>query len=175
MKTTLCDCRGPVADLLDKLSGENGEEWLENLKKLLRRGTFPVIDCDAAPYVPERWQVEEHHGLGILEWDPTKLSLYLSKRQMGGKWILGHDLRKEIKAKPVLNANVLDWLLAHPDHIPEEWKGKLVFFWGTIYRDSGGFLCVRCLDWYGFRWDWHYRRLDVDWRDRSPAVLRASS
>lgn len=33
----LCDVRGPVEDLLEKLSGEEGEEWLGALKKMLRK------------------------------------------------------------------------------------------------------------------------------------------
>ncbi len=33
----LCDARGPVEDLLQKLSGEEGKIWLEALKKMLRK------------------------------------------------------------------------------------------------------------------------------------------
>ncbi|MBM3206134.1 MAG: hypothetical protein FJZ43_00730 [Candidatus Staskawiczbacteria bacterium] len=33
----LCDVRGPVEDLLQKLSGEDGSEWLEATKKFLRK------------------------------------------------------------------------------------------------------------------------------------------
>ena len=33
----LCDARGPVEDLLQKLSGEDGRIWLEALKKTLRK------------------------------------------------------------------------------------------------------------------------------------------
>jgi hypothetical protein len=39
----LCEARGPLIDLIDKLSGNNGGEWLERLKKCLRQeGHFPV-------------------------------------------------------------------------------------------------------------------------------------
>ena len=42
-KIALCDARGPLADLLDKLGGESGDQWLEALKHFLRRGVqFPV-------------------------------------------------------------------------------------------------------------------------------------
>ncbi len=34
----LCDASGPVEDLLQKLSGGRGDEWLEALKKMLRQG-----------------------------------------------------------------------------------------------------------------------------------------
>ena len=139
-----------------------------------------VIDCDALPYIPNGWEVRPEDQLlntvkGQLEWDPTKIALYLSESQKNGKVIKGEKLRKELGNQPILNANVLDFLLAHPDLIPEEWKDKAVFFWGTTYRGSDGGLCVRCLTWHGSRWLWHCRWLDSDWGEAFPAVVRASS
>lgn len=132
-----------------------------------------VIDCDANPFVPNGWKVEEHQKGGQFKWDTAKVALYLSQFQKDGV-IEGNKLRKELVGKPVLNANVLDYLLAHPHLIPEEWKGKYLFFWGTIYRGSGGRLCVRCLRWGGGRWHWYCDWLFRDWFDGGPAVLRAS-
>ena len=114
-----------------------------------------IIDCDKDPFCPEGWTVEEHKKGGKLEWNPKNISLYLSENQRNGL-IKGNELHKELKDKPILNANVLDYLLAHPELIPEEWKGKYVFFWGTIYRDSVSDLDVRCLCWGGGRWYWGY-------------------
>lgn len=130
-----------------------------------------VIDCDADPFLHDGWKVEEHKKGGQLEWDPSKVSLHLSKNQMDGKTIEGNKLRKELAKMPVMNANVLDWYLAHPELIPDEWKGKAVFFWGTIYRSSGGDLCVRYLYWDGGRWDWSDFWLDYGFRGRDPAAL----
>jgi hypothetical protein len=39
------------------------------------------------------------------------VELYLSRGQKGGKIIVGHKLRKQLADQPVLNANVLDYLL----------------------------------------------------------------
>lgn len=133
-----------------------------------------LIDCDADPYVPSGWKVEEHIKGGQFEWDPTRVKLYLSDKQKDGA-IEGNKLRKELKGKPAFNANVLDYLLANPNLIPEEWKGKAVFFWGTIYRDSGGSLCVRCLVWDGGGWLWCSNWLGSDWGDLSPAAVPASN
>lgn len=127
------------------------------------------IDCDAGPFIPDGWIVEEHKKGGLWKWNP-RIPLYLSKKQKKGS-IGGHDLLKELSDKPILNANVLDYLLAHPELIPEEWKGKAIFFWGTIYRDSDGHLRVRCLLWDGSRWDWHYFWLDNDFGSDNPAAL----
>jgi len=129
-----------------------------------------LIDCDANPFIPAGWSVEEHKKGGPLKFDPSKISLYLSKKQKKGS-IEGNDLRKELANQPVLNANVLDYLLAHPELIPEEWKGKAVFFWGTIYRNSDGSLYVRYLLWRGSEWGWCYFWLGSDFHSDDPAAL----
>ena len=38
-RLVLCDASGPLKDLLEKLSGEDGERWLERLKKTLRESS----------------------------------------------------------------------------------------------------------------------------------------
>jgi hypothetical protein len=135
-----------------------------------------IIDCDADPFVPDGWSVEEHRKGGVFKWDKEaqKDALYLSEGQQNGKRIKGNELRKALAGKPMLNANVLDYLLANPHLIPEEWKGKAVFFWGTIYRHRDGRLCVRCLYWYGGRWHWDAGWLDRGWRGNDPAAVPAS-
>ncbi len=134
-----------------------------------------IIDLDAAPFVPSGWKVEEHIRGGQLEWDSAKVALFLSEGQQNGKVIQGNQLREELKGRPVYNANLLDYLLAHPELIPESWKGKHICFWGTICRASVGRLCVRYLYWDGYRWDWDYLWLDNDFDDDSPAAVGASS
>ncbi len=134
-----------------------------------------IVNCDVKPFVPEGWKVVEHIKGGKWEWDPSKVLLYLSDGQKGGERIEGNKLREELKGKSVLNANVLDFLLANPLLIPEEWKGKAVFFWGTVYRNADGNLVVRYLYWNGTRWHWGYSWLAYDWIDLSPAALSTSN
>jgi len=129
-----------------------------------------LIDCSAAPFIPPGWSIEEHQPGGLWKWDPAKISLYLSKKQRKGN-ISGHNLRRELLGKRVMNANVLDYLLAHPELIPEEWKGKYIFFWGTIYRRSDGCLFVRYLRWNGSEWYWSYYWLANDFYSGHPAAL----
>lgn len=112
-----------------------------------------LIDCNARPFIPQGSTVEVHKKGGMWKWNPN-ISFYLSKKQKKGGYSKGNDLRKELENQPVLNANVLDYLLAHPELIPESWKSKITFFSGTIYRNSGSNLFVRYLYWHGFRWDW---------------------
>ena len=133
-----------------------------------------LINCDADPFVPEGLQVEEHTKGGQFKWNSTEVEPFLSELQRDGKISGGHDLRKELAGKSVLNANVLDYLLVHKHLIPEEWKDKAVFFWGTIYRYSDGNLYVRYLCWSGGRWHWSCRWLGRGWDADYPAALRAS-
>jgi hypothetical protein len=114
--------------------------------------------------------VEEHKKGGMFKFNPEKTSLYLAKNQKK-RGIGGHDLHKDLSDKPVMNANVLDYLLAHPELIPEEWKDKYVFFWGTIYRDSEGISSVRCLSWKGSKWTWDSYWLISGFYYGGPAAL----
>lgn len=133
-----------------------------------------LIDLDADPFVPDGWQVEKHRPGGQFEWDPAKVELYLSSEQQPGKWIRGDKLRQELENRPVFNANLLDFLLAHQELMPEKWKGKHMFFWGTIYRRVGGGLDVRFLCWGRQRWDWYCHWLDGGWDVDDPAAVLAS-
>ncbi|MCC6934802.1 MAG: hypothetical protein IT406_03905 [Candidatus Yanofskybacteria bacterium] len=156
---------------------------LKNFRDVLRgfseiKPILHAIDCDVNPFVPDGWSYREEDQLpgrirGTWTWDPS-VKLYLSKKQGGDKYIVGNDLRKELKPQSVLPANVLDYLLAHPELIPEDWNGKAIFFWGTIYRNSRGNLYVRCLYWDGGGWDWDYGWLDYGFSGSNPAVVRAS-
>lgn len=129
-----------------------------------------VIDCDADPFVPENWSMESHKRHGSLEWNPDTVRLYLDDGQKNGKWTKGTELRKKLESQPVLNANVLDYLLAHQELVPDSWKDKAVFFWGTVYRYSDGHLYVRYLYWYGYRWHGDYRWLGRDFNISHPAA-----
>ena len=147
-----------------------------------------VIDCDADPFNPwakDGLTIEEHQKGGAYKWnkDTQKDAFYLSKGQAGGKCIEGNKLRKELtdKSTPVLNANVLDYLLANPHLIPEEWKRdgqgntRYLFFWGTLYRNrSGNHLCVRYLYWHDGRWNWSAHWLINVCYGFYPAALRVS-
>ncbi|MFQ5662185.1 MAG: hypothetical protein ACE5F2_02965 [Candidatus Paceibacteria bacterium] len=141
-----------------------------------------IIDGDADPFIPDSWSVEKrgHKKCGQIEFSPERFEFYLSEGQQNGKCIGGNKLRKELKDKPVLNANVMDYLLKNPQLIPEDWKKdengntRYIFFWGTIYRSSVGDLYVRYLYWVGGRWYWDGYWLGLDWDGDYPALLLAS-
>jgi hypothetical protein len=136
-----------------------------------------IIDCDAEPFVPDGWSLRIHRKGGQFKFDPDQVNLYLSPKQEGEEFINGNDLFKELLPRAVLNANVLDYLLAHPYLIPESWKRdeqgrpRYIFFWGTIYRSAMGFDCVRLLCWYDGRWDWYCDGINGNYRVNFPAAL----
>jgi len=138
-----------------------------------------VVDCDVAPEILSDWQKEEHFKMGKLKLENRDGKLYangqevirfLSKKQKDGKTIEGCELRLELASKSTLNACILDYLLKHPELIPEEWKKGLTYFWGTIFRVSGGGLCVAYLHWNGLWWHWKYNWLDNGWGGHGPAA-----
>ncbi len=105
------------------------------------------IDCDVDPFLPEGWEIESHLKGGQLLWTPANILLYLSDKQKVKGIISGEELLEELrrKQKKVMNACVLDFLLEHPEKRPDEWRGKFVHFWSTIYRDPLGNRAVRFL------------------------------
>lgn len=177
----LLDRLGVSRDDLKRFRKSSSRVKAEVAKLIKGNGTSgQVIDCDADPFVPDGWKVEAHTKGGSLNFDPALVQFYLADGQKNGKSIEGNKLRKELANMSVMNANVLDYLLANPDLIPEDWKTdesgntRYIFFWGTIYRDSDGDLCVRCLCWGGGRWRWSYGWLGGSWSGDRPAAVLAS-
>lgn len=164
---------------------EIGAEFLSSTAPILRA----VIDTNINPRLPFAGAtIEKHARVGKvtiekradgLYIDGKKVGLYLSERQLNGQTIKGYELRTELDDKPVLSASILDFLMAHPEFIPEDWKqdenGNIIFiyFWATIYRYFGRF-CVRSLCWHDGAWGVYFRWLVDGWGSRSPAAALVS-
>ena len=147
-----------------------------------------TIDADLNPNVPSGLYLTgegtEHRKMGKITLEKREdgklyangieVVRYLSPNQQNGKTIQGHKLRKELKNKQVLNACILDALLANPQLIPDDWKTGVTYFWGTIFRSASGYLYVKYLYWYGSGWNWIDRWLGSDWDSNGPAASLAS-
>jgi len=135
---------------------------LVGMSKIVR--LWHDIDCDADPYLPDGFSVDEHHRGGRFEWNLDEITIHqsLTNQQDHLQYIKGGDFLRELANEPICNANVLDYLLAHPELIPDDWKGKNVYFWGTIYLGSDHRLSVRCLEWNVDKWGWKSRRFEND-------------
>lgn len=139
-----------------------------------------IVDCDAPVFIPEKWKVlPEEDQLprrirGLVKFDPAKVALHLVDSQKKGKGIEGYNVREELSGTPVYTAHVLDYLLANPHLIPEEWKGKALFFWGTIYKDGQCNFFVRYLYWNDNRWVWFGFRIQDTLDANGTAAVPAS-
>ena len=149
------------------------EATLVGLQKLIEEGFDSIIDLDADPFIPNEYTLETHTKGGTFDFYPTKIGLYLSAEQKNGEHVEGHKLLKKLKAQPIFNANLLDWLLRKENQrfIPKEWGDTSVFFWGTIYRDLSGDLCVRHLCRRGNGWTSMGYSLDYRYGNNSPAII----
>jgi hypothetical protein len=57
-----------------------------------------LIDCDDQPYIPWNWSLEDHQRNGQFSFDPSRIELYVSKKQEKS-WIVGYDLWEELMRK----------------------------------------------------------------------------
>jgi hypothetical protein len=89
--------------------------------------------------------------------------------------LAGTEIRRQFKSKPVLNVNVLDYLLAQPRLIPKLWEGKVICFWGTIYREKNteDAFSLRALTCGRHDWYWYWLELDTIFLENHVAALRA--
>ncbi|MDO8623907.1 MAG: hypothetical protein Q7R54_00965 [bacterium] len=130
-----------------------------------------IIDCDVDPFVPPHWKVKKHQKGGQWQWNPDQIVL----RPTGVREtdITCHKHYEVFAGYEVLNANVLDFLLAHRQRVPELWRGKLIMFPGTIFEDigaGGGFIglmvnAARGLAWENGEWISGFKYLENGWPD----------
>jgi hypothetical protein len=125
---------------------------LDRVREVLGSNGETTVESAAWPLLPEGWTIEAHVFHRRFDWDPGMTLLHYADDQTVVGGISGHDLRKLVAGKPVLNASVLDFLLERPHLIPPSWKAALVHFWGTVYRDPAGHACVRHLRWEDGKW-----------------------
>lgn len=98
-----------------------------------------IIDGDAEPHVPKGLRVVAHRRCGKWRWHPDAVSLFWteSQKKESARDLVSYDLfQKELQGVSVLNANVLWYLYERQWLIPPNWSNYIVFFWGTVYRES---------------------------------------
>jgi len=137
-------------------------------------------DLTLEPIACRGWLIEDHQkavdGINVIVWDRARVELYVDDAQKNGN-VDGFMLRKSLRDKPILNANVLDFLLRNPQLIPEDWKksehGKprRIYFFGTIYCRPNDDLYVRYLCWNDEKWGWGVHWLGVNRQDSDPVAL----
>lgn len=129
------------------------------------------------PTIPyDGWKIESDNE----NCDMSTMHLHLEPEQIDDS-IKGIVLSERLKDTG-MSASVLDYLMEHQDEIPESWKEKtkdgytnFIYFWGTIYRDSGDSLYVRCLYFSEGHWERGHYWLGLGFGGDGPACVSAST
>jgi hypothetical protein len=181
LSETILDIKNQPAGKLwspsDQIVALSDGSSLEHLRFPGTDNATHLIDCDSQPFIPKDWSVLSdseqlpNRVRGQIVFDPDKIRLFLAAKQQNDLFLIGNKLRLELLDKLVLSANFLDYLLAHPGIIPPEFKGRKIFFWGTIYRDWDNESCVRCLHSIGSEWTWDKHWLDLRFYSIYPTIL----
>lgn len=152
---SVCDVQGVVTDLLEKLGGSNGQEWLKASKKFLRKEdpwptwSKPRFLRDMSK---ERgWTLEEEgpkHPEGLTGLD-LRVQEFLNYDE---KFITGEEFQKRAqKLNAGFGQHMVEYLLGHQIEIPAEWRKFYLAFPGTVWR--GAHSCyVPVLSWHASGW-----------------------
>lgn len=91
----------------------------------------------------------------------------------GEKWVSGAEMMKRAKKLGGLTGRAhADYLLAHQDEIPEEWRESVLIFAGCEYKDSGGRSRVPCLCFNDDQWRLYFFWLGNNFDDNYRLVRR---
>jgi len=122
----------------------------------------PLAPFNPAKFIGKDWAVAENREVIPENWGP-KCTRLVSNLKSGETSVIGEEVLKRFATQPLLGARAFQYYWNNQQDIPEDWKGKLVFFDATILRDPDGSLYSLYLRWHGGRWDWNARWLGRAW------------
>ncbi len=167
--------RGPFTDLMIKLTGEDGPEYEYQLNRYLRKqlcweSIVHTIDCDADPFIPKQFRVDEHVKQGCRIWAPDAVRLIvpegLPEPKSGNGFPTIGQMIPMLRSRPTCNTNLLDYLLQYPYLIPVQWREFEIYFFGTVLGFKGR-QDIRCLRWHEINWEWSSLSDCNEWRTDS--------
>lgn len=153
IKRSLVRNKLPDASVLDWLA--SGENIARVRQVQLRLSEISVIkhtiDLGAPPKLPrDDWGVVQHNGDEVVTLElRADGNLYLNERMIvlaqsvkADNRVTADELIAELETRgELLNANVAEYLLVHPELWPKHWKAsdsgdwfKFIFFAGSIFR-----------------------------------------
>lgn len=147
-----------------------------------------VIDFNSQPEIPEGYEIRPRDQIvgrlkGKCVINPKNLRLYLAEGQgifRNSEFIYGPELKKDLKGKRVVGAQLLDFYLKNQHLIPEEYKNHMTDFWGTLYRhiESSQLMkkpaiCFRSLIWFPEQkiWQDQFIMIYSVFDNKSPALI----
>lgn len=160
-----------LGQVLDVINGRSAIMQIE--KKVSEvKSNLLIVDYGVAPSLINLKIKSHPERKDVIEYDVSKIEHVLPLKSDENR-ISGNENLKRLNAtgKIILDVRVLEELLKHPELIPEEWKKGVTYFWGTIFRNSDGRLCVAGLVWRGSGgWNWNSAWFDRDLFDHKPAA-----
>ena len=162
---------------LARLNRECPPQSKQKISNKPERPSGRIVNFDMEPNTPRGWLIRLEDQItsrisGKKVFNQEEIKTYLSDEQKRGL-VSGDNLMKDLCNKPVAGAELLDFYLANPHQIPEEWNGKNIFFWGTVFYNSGD-LYVKYLFVDKGKWDWASFWLEKKWGGNDPALLIVS-
>jgi len=127
-------------------------------------------------FVGKGWTIDEQdeRSLQLTEIDLSAVLLEHMLRPEDNGLVQGEEKLKRLKkaGHVRLDAAVFKALWDNQHLIPESWKGKYVYFDGTVLRSPDGSRRVLCFC-VGSRWGWRCSWLGHYWNDGCPSAVLA--
>lgn len=120
---------------------------------------FPFFN--PATFIGKSWVIAEDNEALPETWDSASTRLVSALRK-GEATVSGEKTIERLRGDKPLGARAFLYFWNNREKIPEEWKGKLVFFDATVLRNPGGDRFSLYLSWFGDRWYWYYNWLVND-------------
>ncbi len=92
------------------------------------------IDARDNPFSPyPTFKMVEHLNQGFWKWDEDVARIKEVVHSPRHKVITAHELRERCAKDAIGNANFIEFFILNKHLVPEEWRGKNIFFLGTLY------------------------------------------
>jgi len=145
-----------------------------NIITIDRSRPFDPVEFPGPEWV---WKIDEQdeRSLALTEVNLADIRLETALKESDNGRVTGEEKLRRLKAMGCirLDAGVLRAFWENKDLIPESWKGKLVYFDGTILRNSHDIRCALYVYWYDDEWRWGYYFLGGGRIVRNPSAVLA--
>lgn len=148
------------------MGNKNKQKKNSTVAEEKKPSTFPV-NADAPARMNRGLTLAKHSRLGTLTLEPRDGKLFVNGRELtlvscteaNGAMMTAEAAMKATEARRPLNSTVRDFLAENVKLIPKDWKGKSIFFPGTVFSTPSGDPCIPFI-YEMCGWSWHNLPLD---------------
>lgn len=127
-------------------------------------------------FIGKEWSIieQDERSFTLTEVNINKICL-VTMLNDGETRVQGNEKLRRLRVAGYicLDAKVFLSFWENKERIPDSWKGKFVYFDGTVLQSPDGRRCVLYLYWCGSRWFWFYRWLKRDCSVDYPSAVLA--